>query len=203
MMLKVGLTGPLGSGKSTVCKILVSRGAEAIDVDRAGHDVLKDQAIREQLARAFGRDIFDGKQISRKRLGERVFAQKRYEVLNQIVHPPMIKRVLTLADQIQTSDRPPVYLVIDAALVFELGLHHHTDVNVAVDAPLDQIIERIKKRNQLDRQQILQRLHAQWPVEKKIALCDYVIENNGSLQELCDKSIALHNWLVNKKATLT
>jgi dephospho-CoA kinase len=202
MKLKAGITGPLGSGKSTVTQLLVSMGAGAVDVDRAGHYVLeRNKGVQKQLAKTFGSDILKGDPIDRKLLGERVFTAGRHDQLNDIVHPPMIERVLALLSKADKHALRPLYLIVDAALLFELGLHHHTDVTITVDAPREQLCDRIHKRDNLSRSQILQRLQSQWPVEKKIELSDYLIENNGSLEDLRHKTQTLHHWLLNRIAT--
>ncbi|MBD3384551.1 dephospho-CoA kinase [candidate division KSB1 bacterium] len=202
MKLKAGITGPLGSGKSTVTKLLVSMGAWAVDVDRAGHYVLeRNKGVQKQLAETFGSDILKGGHIDRKLLGERVFAAGRHDQLNKIVHPPMIERVLSLLSKADRHALRPLYLIVDAALLFELGLHHYTDVTVTVDAPGEQLVDRIRKRDNLSRSQILQRMQSQWPAEKKIELSDYLIENIGSIEDLRHKTQTLHHWLVNRIAT--
>ena len=193
-MKTVGLTGGIGSGKTTVAKGLEQLGAALIDADSKGHIVLEIPEIKLQLADVFGNDIFVEQQIDRKKLAERAFANSdSIRHLNRIVHP----KILTLiAEDLQTLSRQDYpYIVIDAALLFEVNLDKLCDCTVTVDAPVDQCFERVQKRNQLSKSQIRKRMRFQLSFSEKREKADYVLLNDVTLDQLQRKIIDLH-WIL-------
>ncbi len=198
--LRVGLTGSIGSGKTTVAKMLAAHGAAVVDVDLAGRWVLEhDEKVRQEIRKAFGAGVFlDDGTIDRPKLGALVFADlQKLETLNRIVHPPMLEKVLKEIKTFENDDRHP-YIIVDAALIFELNLDKMLDLVVTVSAPLEVSLQRTHLRDRLSVHQIKQRIQSQIPIDEKIKRSDFVIENDGSLQDLAQKVAKLHIWLLMK-----
>jgi dephospho-CoA kinase len=195
----VGLTGCPGSGKSLVASMLGKHGARIVDVDEAGRWAVDNHAdVHRRLSAAFGADIFaeDGN-LDRRKLGALVFADpEKLARLNEIVHPVMLDRVRRLIREAQEPDVP--YIVLDAALIFELSLDRLADLTVTVDAPFEVCAQRIRMRNALTTAEIKARFRAQLPREIKRKRADYVILNRGGLDQLQRKVEKLHAWLVER-----
>jgi len=144
----IGITGPAGSGKSTVSKIIkkIYRDkASIIDVDRLGHEVLTYFFIKEKLKENFGDEILDDdNNISRTKLGEIVFSNKeKLKVLNQIVHPEILKKTEQILKKISNKND---IIIIDAALLFKIGLDKLCDKIIYVDAPEELRIKRLSEK---------------------------------------------------------
>ncbi len=156
-----------------------------IDADRLGHDVLrKGPAVKTALVEAFGEDILgaDGS-IDRAALGERAFASDEgVRRLNAIVHPPLLDRLRADLDRAEREGDP--LAVVDAALIFEFGLDEDLDAVVLVTAPRALRAERIRQERGLDDERIERIMAVQLPDAEKVAASDYVIVNDGSLEEL-------------------
>ena len=196
-MLKIGLTGILGSGKSTVAAIFESLNVPVIDVDLAGHWVLQhNETAKQKLVEAFGKDILENGQINRKRVGKIVFANEAHlKRLNEIVHPLMLERVDQLVNELEGEGNSK-YLIINAALIFELGVDKQMDYNITVSAPVEACIQRTQARDGLPREQILKRMAAQLSQEEKIARSDFVITNDQDLNSLEQQVKTLHNRIL-------
>jgi len=143
----IGITGPAGSGKSTVSKIIKTiykNKASIIDVDRLGHEVLTYLFIKEKLKENFGDEIFDdNNNISRSKLGEIVFSNKeKLELLNQIVHPEILKKTEQIVKKISNKND---IIIVDAALLFKIGVDKLCDKIIYVDAPEELRIKRLSE----------------------------------------------------------
>ena len=184
-MISIGLTGNVASGKTTVADRWREAGVRVIDADRLGHAVLvEDEAAKEALVVAFGEGILaaDGS-IDRTALGERAFAAADgVRRLNSIVHPPLLER---LRDELERSrgDEEPL-AVVDAALVFEFGMDEDLDAVVLVTTPPEVRAERLRRTRGLDDERIARIMAAQMPDAEKVDRSDYVVVNDGSLEEL-------------------
>lgn len=178
----VGVTGSIGSGKSTVARLFGTWGGVVISGDQVGHEVVnRSQSLRIKLARAFGNDILVGGQINRRLLAERAFASSaKVCVLNRIVHPPLIRE---LNRQVRAAWKEPGVraVVIDAALLVEWGLGKiHWDILVGVDAPYRLRHQRLRDRG-LNTSQIRRFSGAQMPWRGKRSYCDFIVKNDTSL----------------------
>ncbi|MCD6253367.1 MAG: dephospho-CoA kinase [Thermotogae bacterium] len=185
-MKVLGITGYAGSGKSELAKHLASRGAELINVDRIGHQVL--ELLKSDLQCAFGHDIIneDGS-INRIRLAELVFNDlSKLETLNAMTHP-LIREITR--DKLQESKSKIV--VIDAALLFKIGLDEFCDVIICVKAPEVLCIERLKAKGK--RESIA---HAILNAQKGeiYTRCDKVVENTGTVEDLEREADRLWNF---------
>ncbi|MFN2420252.1 MAG: dephospho-CoA kinase [Gemmatimonadota bacterium] len=184
-MLTVGLTGNVASGKTTVADRWRERGVAIVEADRLGHDVLReDQAARDALVEAFGTEIVapDGS-IDRSELGSRAFTTpEAIRRLNAIVHPPLLARLERRLDELEREGHEMA--MVDAALIFEFGLDRDLDVLVLVTAPTGIRAERLRRGRGFDDDRIERIMASQMPDADKAASCDFVIVNDGSLDEL-------------------
>ncbi|TET19224.1 MAG: dephospho-CoA kinase [Candidatus Cloacimonadota bacterium] len=180
--LLIGLTGNIATGKSTIANIFKEHGIPVIEADQIGWKLLDRKDIKEHIETICG-DILKKGRIDRKKLGKVVFSNKeKLHLLNAIIHPPLLKELkLTMAN---SKER---FLVVNAALIFEWGIEGWFDKILLVTSPDEQQIMRLTSK-QLTRKQAIQRMQAQMPDKDKIERCDFIIENNGSLEELMQKT---------------
>ena len=181
----VGLTGPTGSGKSTVAELFSKHGIKIIDADKAARDITAPGCYAlAELARAFGSDIIkaDGT-LDRKLLALRAFSdEKRHKLLNDITHPFI---TMSLRRGVKAlSDFGEKIAVIDAPLLFESGIDIICDKTIAVVADRDIRLNRILIRDGIDENSALQRISVQNDIDYYEGLADIIIENNGSISEL-------------------
>ena len=184
-MLRVGLTGGIATGKSTVCHWLAGHEFRVIDADRVAHGLIrKGQPCFDPVVAAFGTRILDADgEIDRNGLGQVAFNDPaRLQELNALVHPEVIRRILEELDRLEQS-RPLSRVVVDASLMIESGFHKQFKHLVVVSCSLDQQLERLMERNRLSRDQALQRIGLQWPLEAKLPLATVVIDNSGTLEQ--------------------
>jgi dephospho-CoA kinase len=198
-MLTIGLTGGMGSGKSTVTKFLAELGAPIIDADKVGHAIYAPggPAYSDMIA-AFGRGILapDGT-IDRKKLGPVVFADPdALKRLNSIVHPRMFARMREMVQQLRAEgEHNPI--VVEAAILIEANWQPLFDEIWLVAASRERVIERIERDRGLKPEQTEARIRAQLPDEERQKHAMVLISNDGSFEELRQKVSEL--W----RATLT
>jgi len=180
-MLSVGLTGGIGSGKSSVAEIFRQKGAHIVDFDKIAHETYCPQTDTwEKIVAAFGSEILDtDATISRARLGALVFADRqKLKDLCAIVHPAIIERWQQMSSQI-VANRADAIIVADVPLLFEVRLQRLFDVTVMVYCPSEEQIERVMIRNDWQREMVLSRIAAQLPIEEKAKMADLLIDNGG------------------------
>ena len=172
----LGVTGGIGSGKSTVCRIFSLLGVPVYDSDvRARQLSDSDLEIRQRISYEFGKQIYTDKGLNRKRLGEIVFRDKeKLNKLNNIIHPAVFKDFEIWKENHSNQK----LLIKEAAILFESGGDKHVDKTLVISAPLELRIKRIMKRDNITREEINQRLQHQWVNEKLIELADSVIYCN-------------------------
>jgi dephospho-CoA kinase len=183
----IGLTGGIGSGKSTVARRLAELGATVIDADRVGHDVLEPGAeAYDEIVRAFGPEILDvDGRIVRKKLGALVFADpEKLRALNAISHPRMAFRMARQIERLRAVDPPPKAIVLDAAILFQAGWERLCDRVWTVSAADGTAVARIAARDGLPPEQVRARLAAQWSNAEREARADVTLRNEGGLNEL-------------------
>jgi len=184
-MLIVGLTGGVASGKTAVSQVLKEEGAYIIDADRIARELVQPhKPTWNELIRAFGKEILreDGS-IHRKKLADKVFADpKQRKLLNQILHPRIKEEMDRRTKEIGQKD-PEAIVVIDAPLIVELGDHREMDKLIVVTTTQTQQIERLKDRDGAKPEEALRIVSSQMPLEEKVKLADFVIRNEGSLEE--------------------
>lgn len=182
----VGVTGGIGSGKSTVCKVFASYGALVIDADTVGHETVKDPDVIAELVTVFGSDILtESGELNRRELGRRAFASDvSKDQLNSVVWPPLRKRMRRQIEE-ALVDQPGRAVVLDAALLVERGDPKGIcDVLVVVTAPEMARKARTAARLGISEEEIKARMKAQLPDIDKVRLADYVIENASSVEDV-------------------
>ncbi len=183
----VGLTGGIVGGKSTVASMFKDLGAKIVDADKLGHSViLPHRPAWKKIIRLFGKDILrNDLTIDRGRLGKIVFTnQTLLKKLNEITHPEMIKLIkkeINLARN-KTHNQEKI-LIIDAALIYEAKIDRLMDKIIVVYIDEDEQIKRIIKRNNLSKEEALQRIKSQMPMKEKVKMADYMVDNSNSLDE--------------------
>jgi dephospho-CoA kinase len=185
-MLNVGLTGGIASGKSTVVRMLLEKGAIVIDHDRLAHFAYEPGGPSyEAIVEGFGREILapDGK-INRKKLGAIVFKNpERLKDLNGIVHPVVLSGWKKKLAEIERQN-PRAVVISDVPLLIEVGWQKEVDVVLLVYAAPEVQVERVKERNGHTLEEARERLAAQMHMNEKRQYADLVIENSGTLDEL-------------------
>ena len=183
-MLVVGLTGGICSGKSTVAAMFERLGAVVIDADRVAHELqVPGQPLFQAIVSAFGRQIVgeDGR-IDRRRLGAIVFSDPKARAgLEEILHPAIVEECGRRIQQARASGA--AVCLLDAALLIESGRHARFDRMVLVEASEAVQLERLMARMGLSREEAMQRIRSQMPLEEKRRHAKFVIENGGSLKE--------------------
>jgi len=174
-MLKIGITGGMGSGKSTVSKVFEVLGIPVYYADAEAKKIMsEDEELRKKIIDNFGSESFSDKDLNRKYLASVVFNNPaKLELLNSFVHPAIIQH----AEDWMSKQTSP-YTIKEAALIFESGAHAFLDKIIGVSAPTPLRIQRIINRDQLSIEEIKSRMNKQIDEEIKIRLCDYVINNN-------------------------
>lgn len=189
-MLKVGLTGGIACGKSSVGTMFAALGAHVIKADEIGHMLMRPgHDVYEQIIERFGRDILDSDgSINRLKLSDVVFSSRasRIEELNRIVHPAVIGEQDRWMQEVGQRDSSAV-AIVEAALILEAGLRGHFDRLVVVTCDPEQKVQRLAGRMNLDlesaRLEVERRTAAQISDTEKVRQADYVIYNTGSLDD--------------------
>lgn len=192
--LKIGLTGGIGSGKTTAAKRFLALGARVYHADEISRRALDPDAVcYDRVVSAFGREILQGDgTIDRKRLGQIVFAdEEKRTQLNQIIHPYVIGELFARAKH-DLDAVPNGIAVFEVPLLFESGLHTQMDHNIVVSCAQESRIRRVMERDNLTREQVLARMQAQMPEEEKLLLADSILFNNGSEDDLLAQVDALY-----------
>lgn len=182
----IGLTGNMGTGKSTVARLLVEKGALHIDADKLAREVVQPgEPAYEDIVSYFGREILNEKgKIDRQALGEIVFNDSgERKRLEEFTHPRIIGRI----DEIIEGQAEGVVIVIDAPLLIEAGLHERVDEVWVTDCARKTQIERITKRDGLSEEEIEKRLSSLMSNEEKRSYADVVVFTNGTKEMLKER----------------
>ncbi len=191
-VLRIGLTGGIGSGKTTIAKIFECLDIPVYYADDAAKSLYKtDSGLRAALKKHFGDEIYNGNEINRKLLREIVFQDtNKLALLNSLVHP----RTISDANAWMERQTAP-YLIKEAALIFETGSDQYLDFVIGASAPKDLRIARAMERDNISRQEVLLRIEKQMDEAKKMELCHYRI-NNDEAHLVVPQVLKLHEELL-------
>lgn len=190
-MLKIGLTGGIGSGKSLICKVFKCLGVPVYSSDTEAKNLLdEDASVKDRLIKIFGEEMYDANgRLNRKMLADKVFNDANaLEALNAVVHPAVRAHFLSWTEQHQEAP----YIVKEAAILIESGAHKDVDEIVTVYAPEDIRIDRVMKRDHISKEAVVVRIKKQMNEEEKLKLADYVIYNDDQ-QLVLPQVVKLHN----------
>jgi dephospho-CoA kinase len=193
----VGLTGGIGSGKSTVARMFAELGVPVVDADRIARDVVKKGSDGlAEVVRAFGAEVLDeSAALDRKKLGDRVFGDEAArKKLESILHPRIAMRSMELLSKLANEGHP--YAIYEAALLVENGSFRTMNALVVVTASLATQIARVCARDQVDENAARARIAAQLPIDEKVRVADYVIDNDGSLETTRERTREVHGELL-------
>ena len=179
--MKIGLTGSIACGKSTVSAYLKSLGYTIADADAISHSLTApDGAALNAIRKAFGDSVFDGDVLNRRVLGSIVFSDpEKMKNLNAILHPMIIS---SIEAALSAHDAPDTLVIGDIPLLYECNMAHMFDQVWVVSVPEDVQLDRICMRDGLSREESQRRIDAQMPLEQKRAMADAVIDTNGPLE---------------------
>lgn len=191
----IGLTGGIGSGKSTIAKHIEQLGIPVYIADIEAKKILETKVIIDRISDAFGHDILENQKIDRKKLSKVVFENpEKLKILNSIIHPEVAKHFKNWVQENQNHE----IVVKEAAILFESGSYKNCDKVILVTAPKETRIQRVINRDNISREEIENRMANQWSEEKKKELSDFVIINED-LQEAYKTTEMILSLLRNKK----
>ena len=185
----IGLTGGIGTGKSTVSRKLRERGYPVIDLDVISREVIEYPEVIDELVRNFGNEILENqnnisgkKSISRNKLRQTVFKEeKKVSVLNSIMHPPIVEEMRRQVENLKKNYKT---VFVEVQLLFEAKLEKEFDLTVLVYADKKTQLERVLKRDGRSEGEVQQIINAQMDMTEKRRLSNYIIENNGDSEML-------------------
>lgn len=187
-MLKIGLTGNIACGKSSVSKELEKRGIYIIDADLISREIYKNEDVMMEM-RKFFYDAIDNGEINRKKLAELVFYNEdKLKKLNQITHKK-IKSIIE--ERLSKYQEKNEIAVVDAALLYEAGFEDMVDKVIVVYCDEKEQLKRVMLRDNLSKDEATKRINSQMSQEKKIKRADYIIDNSYTREDLKDNVIKL------------
>ncbi len=191
-MLKIGLTGGIGSGKTTVAHIFEVLGIPVYYADDAAKKLMNvDEQLKQKIIEAFGNESYLNGNINRVYLAEQVFSDKeKTKQMNSIVHP------VTIADaKLWMMQQTTAYAIKEAALIFEAKAEKNLDLIIGVHSPLPLRIKRVMDRDVITEEAVLARMQKQMDEKEKMKRCDFIIENNEN-ELLIPQVLAVHEKIL-------
>jgi len=185
-MLKIGLTGGIGSGKSEVSKFFGSWGAFIFNADKEAKIIIdKNEQAQQEIINEFGSDVINAKNIiDKKKLARVAFQDEFHQLqLNSIIHPFVFKKIDENFEKIKLNKKYKAFIV-DAALIYESGAYTHMDYVIVVTSLLRFRTERVMSRGNINRDDFMKRVALQWSDEDKEHMADFTIQNNSDLKGL-------------------
>ena len=192
-MILVGLTGGIGSGKSTVINYFKELGITCYQADDEAKKLMNsDKGLIKKIKNSFGDSIYINSKLDRKKLSAIVFRDKqKLELLNSIVHPIVNRHFKNYCKGLKD-----IYIIKEVAIIFEIGTQNKFDKIILVRAPKEDRIKRIINRDKCNRQDAINRINNQIADDDKIDQCDFIIDNI-SLEEISNKVLEIHNSILN------
>ncbi|MGY8781952.1 MAG: dephospho-CoA kinase [Fidelibacterota bacterium] len=197
-MLKIGLTGGIGSGKSSVSQHFKKWGAHIFDADTVAKNILNNNEIAQnEVISEFGTDVLGANgRIDKSKLSRIVFQDEDNQLtLNTIIHPYVFTEIDKDFDLTLSKGENDIF-VVDAALIYESGADTHMDYVIVVTSHLGLRVERVLARGDLSRDEFLKRVELQWSDEEKIQMADFIILNNSSEDNLLEEAKKTYDLLL-------
>ncbi|UOK42075.1 MULTISPECIES: dephospho-CoA kinase [Flavobacterium] len=170
----IGLTGGIGSGKSTVAGYFEEHGVPVYIADDEAKKLMNTPEMLKKIQSVFEENISEGNRLNKKKIADIVFsAPEQLKKLNSIVHPEVRKHFLNWVK----AHKDHTFVIKEAAILFESGSYKDCDKIILVTAPKELRIQRVMNRDMVTEEQVLERMAHQWPDEKKIPMSDYIVKN--------------------------
>jgi dephospho-CoA kinase len=188
----IGLTGGIGSGKSTVLELFKILGVKTYSADESAKKLVNtDPYLINLIKSSFGENIYDKGQLNSKKLSDIVFEDKeKLKLLNSIIHPAVAKDF-----KLFLNSNNEDYIVKEAAIIFETKSENNYDKIILIQSPLEIRIERVINRDNISREEVMKRINNQLDENLIIDKCDYVITNEN-MEDLEDKVLSIHLDLI-------
>ena len=197
-LITVGVTGGIGSGKSEVCRMFERLGIPVLSADAIAKDISNyDPRVRQLLTRLLGAEAYTKEgALDRAYVASKVFSEKNVQKrINAIIHPRVEEEIKRRFSEMESAG--VLIGVVEAALIYEAGLDRILDAVIVVDAATETKIERVMKRDGASRSSVLDRMRAQMNPSAKLKRADYVLHNEGTIQELEEKVSFLYSIFQN------
>lgn len=193
-MIKAGLTGNIGSGKSTVARIFQALGVPVFHADQEAKNLYQDKEVLQEVKEAFGENVLDDQgQLDKARLASIIFSDKdKLNTINAIIHPKVRQKYYDWLEQY--SNVP--YTLQEAAIMIESGLYKKLDKIIVVVAPQHERLQRISSRDGFDKKEILKRMENQFPESTLRSYANFVVENHDH-QLVIPQVLEIHKTLSN------
>ncbi len=184
--LKIGITGGIGSGKTTVAKYVESLGYPVIYADDVAKEVMtENEAVKERIIEAFGEEAYVDGQLNKPFLAQNIFSsQDNVKLINSIVHPPTMKRIKDLIYERAEGNK---FVFVEAALLYEAKFQHIFDYIILTIADEDVKIKRLLERDETTVEEIMKKMKSQWQDSAKQDKADFIVTNNSTQEELFKK----------------
>ena len=194
-MKRIGLTGNIGTGKSTVARIFEILGVPVYHADIQARTILETGPVIEKIVILFGKHVLDSRhQVDRKKLAAIVFSHEdKLSDLNNLIHPLVEEDFSQWCDNHKENN----YILHEAAILFESGFHRLFDATILVTAPADLCIKRVMKRDGILQDMVRERMHNQWSQEKKQEMADYMVVNDD-LTMIIPQVLSIHQKILDR-----
>ena len=179
----LGLTGGIGTGKSTVANMLKKKGIPVVDTDLISREVIEYPEIIEKIKLEISNEVFDfNNKLDREKMSEIVFEnQEKLKKLNKIMHPEILKKMWLVVEKLKKNHK---IIVLDITLLFEINMEKEVDKILLIYASKEIQLKRIMERDCRSREEAIKIINSQIPLYKKREKSDYIIQNNDSLENL-------------------
>lgn len=192
-MYSVGLTSGIGCGKTLIAKVFTTFGIPVFNSDIQAKELYKDSVFLQQIVHTFGNTIIENGKFVPQRLADIVFNDSQaLKTLNALIHPKVLERY-----KLWQSKQTSPYTILESAIIFESNWQNHFNKIINITSPLEIVIERVKFRDKISEEQILQRINNQLPTQEKEKLSDYNIFHDNKTM-LLPQIIAIHNDILEK-----
>jgi len=192
-MLKVAITGGIGSGKSLVCQVFKTLGIPIFNADAVSNQLVEhDTGLKASIIKLFGKEAYINNNYNRKYIAHIVFNQaEKLKALNELIHPKAIEAAKQWFEKQQTP-----YAIKEAAILFESKAEQDIDIIIGVTAPEQIRIERVMQRIGCSKDEVIKRMQQQMPEDEKMKKCNYIIHNDN-VTALIPQVLQIHKKLLN------